>query len=80
MGDDLVKEARELLPPCYYATPGLFLEGNIVEGAHVFLAEKLGLEKDPLEYFIKHDQGSHVISVLVYDYLKKNQGWEKRKS
>jgi len=77
VGDDLVREARELLPPYYYATPGLFLEENVVEGAQVFLAEKLGLEKDPLKYFIEHDQGSHVISVLVYDYLKRPRAGEK---
>ncbi len=68
--DDLVIEARELLPPYYYPTPVFFIEENIVEGAHIYLAEKMGVEKNPLEYFLKHDKGSHVLSVIIYEALK----------
>lgn len=68
--DEFVTEARNLLPPYYYPTARMFVEENIVEGAHIYLAEKLGVEKDPLQYFAKHDDGSHVLSVLLYDTLK----------
>ncbi len=54
-----------------YNTPLRFLEEHLTEGAHVYLADKFGLIESPLEYFVKHDDGSHVVSVLVYDHLKK---------
>jgi len=69
--DEFVAEARKLLPPSYYPTPRMFVEENIVEGAHIYLAEKLGVEDNPLEYFVKHDSGSHVLSVILYDALKQ---------
>lgn len=68
--DDFVAAARKLLGPGYYSTPLMFVEENIVEGAHIYLAEKLGVENKPLEYFVKHDSGSHVLSVLLYQALK----------
>lgn len=69
--DDFVAEARKLLPAYYYPTALNFVEENIVEGAHIFLAEKLGVEDSPLRYLAKHDSGSHVISVLLYDALRQ---------
>lgn len=47
------------------------MEKNLTEGAHVYLGEKMGVVASPLEYLAHHDGGSHIISVLVYDYLKK---------
>lgn len=53
-----------------YNTPLRFMEENIVEGAHVYLAEKMGVIENPLQYFIDHDRGSHVASVIIYNELK----------
>lgn len=70
--DDLIQEAYEKQPEgSSYNTPLRFLEEHLTEGAHVFLGEKLGVIDSPLEYFVKHDQGSHVVSVIIYDHLKK---------
>jgi len=69
--DDLFKEAYDgQSNETTYNTHLRFLEEHLTEGAHVYLAEKFGLIESPLEYFVKHDNGSHVVSVLVYDYLK----------
>lgn len=67
--DDLVKEGRSRLEQGSYASLPLFLEENIVEGAHIYLAHQMGLEDNPLEYFITHDNASHVISPLIYRAL-----------
>ncbi len=70
--DDLFKEAYEgQNSDTTYNTPLRFLEENLTEGAHVYIADRFGLMESPLEYFVKHDDGSHVVSVLVYDYLNK---------
>ena len=69
--DDLFKEAYDgQSKDSTYNTHLRFLEEHLTEGAHVYLADKFGLIKSPLEYFVKHDDGSHVVSVLVYDHLK----------
>ena len=52
-----------------YNTPLRFLEENIVEGAHIYLAHQLGVVEDPLQYFIEHDDGTHVVSVIIYNAL-----------
>lgn len=69
--DEFMAQARNLLPPYYYPTARMFVEENIVEGTHIYLAEKLGVEDYPLKYFANHDSGSHVLSVLLYDALKQ---------
>jgi len=70
--DDFVQEAKAKLPPTSgYSLPAMFIEENFVEGTHIYLSEKLGVEKDPLTYLINHDFGSHVLSVILYDALKK---------
>lgn len=69
VADELVICARSRLDEAYYSTPLFFLEENIVEGAHIYLAEQLGLEQKPLQYFVDHDNATHVISPLVYDAL-----------
>ena len=69
--DDLFKEAFDgQSNETTYNTHLRFLEEHLTEGAHVYIADKFGLIESPLEYFVKHDNGSHVVSVLVYDYLK----------
>lgn len=52
-----------------YNTPLRFLEENLVEAAHVYLANKLGALRDPLRYFVTHDNGTHVVSPIVFRYL-----------
>lgn len=70
--DEFFREAKGLLPPSSgYHLPEEFLEENLVEGTHLFLSEQLGVEKDPLRYLLQHDSGSHVVSVILYDALKK---------
>jgi len=69
--DDFIREAKDRLPVYSYHLPEEFIEENFVEGTHIYLSEKLGVEKDPLKYLIEHDNASHVISVILYDALKK---------
>ncbi|MGE5653161.1 MAG: hypothetical protein ACM3ZQ_02680 [Bacillota bacterium] len=70
--DPLVQEAKSRLPASSgYHLPENFVEENFVEGTHIYLSELLGVESDPLRYFIKHDSGSHVLSVILYDALKR---------
>lgn len=69
--DEFLQEAKERLPTTSgYAEMSGFLEENIVEGAHIWLAERMGVVEDPLKYFIEHDAGTHVLSVIVYDRLR----------
>ncbi len=78
--DGLFQEAYEGQPSdSTYNTHLRFLEEHLTEGAHVYLADKFGLIESPLEYFVTHDNGSHVVSVLVYDHLK-NGGMSKADS
>ncbi len=75
--DDLIQEAYEKQPSSSsYNTPVRFLEEHLTEAAHIYLGEKLGMVESPLIYFAEHDNGSHVVSVVVYDFLKKNWGEE----
>lgn len=69
--DEFIKEGKERLPAYSYHLPEEFIEENLVEGTHIYLSEKLGVEKDPLKYLIDHDNSSHVVSVILYDALKK---------
>ncbi len=69
--DPFFQEGRARLPlTSGYPNPEDFLEENLVEAAHIYLAEQMGVEDNPLEYFIKHDEGTHVVSPIVYDALK----------
>lgn len=70
--DEFLQSAKARLPlGSGYAQPSGFVEENLVEGAHIYLAEQLGVVTEPLNYFIQHDYGSHVLSVLIYDALKQ---------
>ena len=70
--DDFFQEAKSRLPlSSGYYLPEEFLEENLVEGTHLYLSEQLGVDKDSLRYLLTHDFGSHVISVILYDALKK---------
>ena len=55
-----------------YPTLPLFVEENIVEAAHVYLAQQEGLIRDPLAYFRDHDGGTHVLSPSVFRALADN--------
>jgi hypothetical protein len=77
--DEFFQEAKGRLPPSSgYHLPEEFLEENLVEGAHLYLGEQLGVVKDPLRYLLSHDFGSHVISIILYDALKKGYRDEAR--
>lgn len=70
--DSFFRKAKNLLPPSSgYRRPEDFLEENLVEGTHLYLSELMGVEKNPLSYLLQHDHGSHVVSVILYDSLKK---------
>lgn len=47
-----------------------FIEENVVEAMGLFVGEKLGLVKDTTEYLKNHDEGSHVLSVILMKYFK----------
>ncbi len=69
--DDLLQEAFRAQPQSTtYNTPLRFLEEHLTEGAHVYLAEKMGVLDEPLKYLAEHDDGSHVVSVILYHRLK----------
>ena len=77
--DEFFKKAFEAQPKyTTYNTPLRFLEENLVEAAHVFLAHDMGLIEDPLRYFKEHDAGSHVLSPLIFEQLRKGIGREVR--
>ncbi len=70
--DPLVQESFRTKKPQYgYPTIDGFIEENIVEAMAVFATARLGLEKDPLSYFAKHDEGSHKLSVVLFRAFKQ---------
>lgn len=70
--DSLIKEAFENQNPQFgYSTIQGFIEENVVEAMELYVSEKAGLIKDPLAYLDKHDEGSHVFSVVLLKYLKE---------
>lgn len=70
--DPLVKHAFETKDPRFgYPTMEGFIEENVVEAMAISICHKLGLEKDPLAYFAKHDDGSHVLSVVLFEYFER---------
>lgn len=36
----------------------------------LYICEKIGLHKAPFEYLKKHDEGSHLLSVLLLKHLQ----------
>ncbi len=70
--DPLLKHSFETKDPKFgYPEMEGFIEECVVEAMAIFICQKLGLEKDPLEYFAKHDGGSHMLSVVLFDYFKR---------
>jgi hypothetical protein len=70
--DPLLKHAFKTKNPSYgYSTMEGFIEENVVEAMAIFICHKIGLEKDPLAYFAKHDDGSHMLSVVLFEYFKR---------
>ena len=57
---------------CRYSQMDYFLEENIVEALGIYIAYKLGIEKEPYKYFENHDYGSHVVSPFFFKYLLEN--------
>ena len=44
----------------------------MVEAMAISICHKIGLEDDPLGYFEKHDDGSHMLSVVLFDSFSKH--------
>ncbi|MGZ9583015.1 hypothetical protein [Paenibacillus marinisediminis] len=49
-----------------------FIEENVVEAMGLYICEKIGLEKDPYTYLNNHDDGSHVLSVILLNYMQNH--------
>lgn len=47
-----------------------FVDENVTEAVHIYLSQQLGIRKDPHRYFQVHDEGSHVLSPLIFEALK----------
>ena len=73
LGDDpLLKHSFEKNDPRFgYSTMKGFIEENVVEAMAIFLCHKLGLENEPLSYFAKHDGGTHMLSVVLFEYFSR---------
>lgn len=70
--DPLLKHAFETKDPRFgYSTMTGFIEENVVEAMAIHICHKTGLENDPLKYFAEHDGGSHMLSVVLFDYFGK---------
>ncbi|QOR35955.1 hypothetical protein IMX26_03800 [Clostridium sp. 'deep sea'] len=71
--NDLIVEAfKNQNPNSGYYTLDDFIEENIVEALGVYVCYMLNIEKEPYEYFEKHDEGSHVLSPHFFNYLLNN--------
>ena len=70
--DPLLKRAFAEKDPQYgYLTMGSFIEENVVEAMTLSIGEKLGWETDPMGYLARHDEGSHMLSVVLLEYFKR---------
>jgi len=70
--DPLLQHAFKTKDPKYgYSTMTGFIEENVVEAMAIFICHRIGLEDDPFGYFEKHDEGSHMLSVVLFDYFGK---------
>lgn len=71
--DPLLQHAFKTKDPKYgYPTMTGFIEENVVEAMAIFICHKIGLEEDPLGYFKKHDEGSHKLSVVLFDNFARH--------
>lgn len=70
--DPLLKHAFETKDPKYgYPTMTGFIEENVVEAMALSICQRIGLGEDPLDYLLSHDEGSHVLSVVLLEYFKR---------
>ena len=68
--DPLLQHTFKTKDPKYgYPTMTGFIEENVVEAMAIFICHKIGLEHDPLGYFEKHDEGSHKLSMVLFDAI-----------
>lgn len=68
------RQAHAAQNPKYrYASIEGFIEENVVEAMSILSAVKLGLAEgfEVLDYFATHDDGSHVLSVILYDAFSR---------
>ncbi len=69
----VIKAFNEQNPLSGYSEMPGFIEEHIVEALGTYITYILGVEKEPYEYFKKHDGGSHVLSPLFFEYLLNNK-------
>ncbi|MCL6458000.1 MAG: hypothetical protein K6T85_08335 [Gorillibacterium sp.] len=55
-----------------YSTIKGFIEENVVEAMALYIWDKISLEKDPYGYLEKHDEGSHLLSVVLLKYMQNH--------
>jgi hypothetical protein len=70
--DPLLKRTFRTKDPKYgYPTMEGFIEENVVEAMALFICQRLGLVKDQMDYLAKHDEGSHVLSLVLLSYFDR---------
>lgn len=70
IADPLFQTSFQTKDPKFgYATETGFLEENIVEALELFVSQRAGLMQDPIEYLLRHDEGSHTLSVVLLKYF-----------
>lgn len=71
--DFVIKAFNEQNPLSGYTTMAGFIEEHIVEALGTYIVYAIGAEKEPYEYFKKHDEGSHVLSPLFFQYILEHK-------
>ena len=68
--DPFLKLAFEKKDPRYgYPDIYSYLSESVTQAMTLYIAHKCGLEPDPYGYFLKHEHGLHVFSVILLDYM-----------
>jgi hypothetical protein len=71
--DFVIKAFQEQDPLSGYSDMAGFIEEHIVEALGTYIVYAIGVEKEPYEYFRKHDGGSHVLSPLFFKYILEHK-------
>jgi hypothetical protein len=71
-GDPFIRLAFERKDPAFgFPEMDGFLEENVVEAMSLYICQRAGLQDDPYGFLLKHNDGSHVFSVILLDYLQR---------
>jgi len=78
----VIKAYENQTPGSEYKPMSGFIEENVVEALGIYVLTKMIEDYDAHKYFKGHDNGSHVISPYLYDYLycnpkKQEQSFEE---